>query len=226
MRTILRAAARLYPRAWRARYGEEFDVLIDHLTPRWRDVLNIILGALIMHISRLAALPVALAIGGVTLGAAVSMLMPPVYTSSARVLVQLTNGPVDESERVLSIRAATDAVLKQSAIDKKVIAATLDQQFKRDGGLGVTLLDVQGSAGSAPTAKQETEKALGAIMRTNLVASNGQAQNAGLRFTLLELPTLPVTSHRDSTRNGAIGGVLGLAVGGVVVLLARRRKAA
>ena len=31
MKWLLRAAARFYPRAWRDRYGEEFDVLIDDL---------------------------------------------------------------------------------------------------------------------------------------------------------------------------------------------------
>src|SRR3974377_19659 len=33
MKRLLRAAARLYPRAWRERHGEEFDALIDDLTP-------------------------------------------------------------------------------------------------------------------------------------------------------------------------------------------------
>ena len=57
MKLLLRAAARLYPRAWRDRYGEEFDALIDDLTPRWRHVFNIVVGALIMQISRFALIP-------------------------------------------------------------------------------------------------------------------------------------------------------------------------
>lgn len=220
MKPLLRAAARLYPRAWRARYGEEFDALIDDMTPRWRDVLNIVCGALIMQISRLAAPPVAFAIGGAMLGAAVSLAMPPVYASSSRVLV-MPSRPSDDSERALPIRAAVEAVLQEAAVDKRVITVTLRGEPGRP-----TVVDVSASESSASAAKDAAEKALGAIIKANLVASERHAQNTGVQFRVLEVPNLPMTSHRDWTGNSAIGGALGFGVGGIVVLVAYRRRRA
>ena len=55
MKWLLRAVARLYPRAWRDRYGEEFDILIDELPPRWRHVfgggLGVAVGAVIAFVA-------------------------------------------------------------------------------------------------------------------------------------------------------------------------------
>jgi hypothetical protein len=221
MRPLLRAAARLYPRAWRARYGEEFDALIDDLTPRWRDVLNIVFGALIVQISRPAALPVAIALGGAILGAAVSLAMPPVYASSARVLVLMPGRPSDDSERALPIREAVEAVLQEAAVDRRVFTVT---SLRGKPGRTVPVVDVSASGGSASAAKDAAEKAVGAIIKANLVASERHAQNTGVQFRVLEVPHLPMTSHRDWTRNSAIGGTLGFGVGGIVVLVAYRRR--
>ncbi len=46
MRTIARFFAGLYPRQWRARYGPEFDALLDDVNLTWRDVFGIALSAL------------------------------------------------------------------------------------------------------------------------------------------------------------------------------------
>ena len=219
MRPLLRAAARLYPRAWRARYGEEFDAFIDDLTPRWRDVLNILVGALIMQISRLAALPVAFAIGGAILGGAVSLAMPPVYASSSLVLALMPSRPSDDSERTLPIRETVEAVLQEAAVDKRVITVTLRSEHGR-----AAVVDVSASEGSASAAKNAAEKALGAIIKASLVGSERHAQNTGVQFRVLEVPNLPMTSHRDWTGNSAIGGALGFGVGGIVVLVAYRRR--
>jgi len=40
---------RLYPRAWRARYGEEFDVLLDDSPKGWRTKADAVRGALDAH---------------------------------------------------------------------------------------------------------------------------------------------------------------------------------
>ena len=46
----MRFAAGLYPAAWRARYGEEFEALLEDVGPVWRDVWNVLGGALKMQI--------------------------------------------------------------------------------------------------------------------------------------------------------------------------------
>lgn len=50
MRRTIRVLARLYPRAWRRRYGVEFEQFLEDVRPRWRDVPNLAIGAFVMHL--------------------------------------------------------------------------------------------------------------------------------------------------------------------------------
>ncbi len=49
----MRWAARLYPAAWRARYGHELDILLEDAGASWTDLLDIVRGALTMQMSSL-----------------------------------------------------------------------------------------------------------------------------------------------------------------------------
>jgi hypothetical protein len=51
MKSIVRILARLYPASWRARYGAEFDVLLEDVTPSARQALDVFLGAMSMQIT-------------------------------------------------------------------------------------------------------------------------------------------------------------------------------
>jgi hypothetical protein len=44
-------AARLYPRVWRERYGDEFEALLDDVRPTWRDAGDILAGAVKVHLT-------------------------------------------------------------------------------------------------------------------------------------------------------------------------------
>jgi uncharacterized protein involved in exopolysaccharide biosynthesis len=211
MKWLLRFAVRLYPRAWRDRYGEEFVALINDLSPRWRHVINIVVGALIMQISRLALVPVALAMAGAVAGAAVSLAMPPVYASSSWVLVQGDSGP--------RIRTAIDTVLQHTEFDKKAIAVTLRGEPGRDP----VLLQVSASADSAQAAQQATNNALGRIIEANVVTAHSE-RTPGVQFRALQPADLPATAQRDTVRNSAVGGGLGLLVGAAVLFVAHRRR--
>jgi len=221
MKRLLRAAAHLYPRAWRDRHGQEFDALIDDLTPRWWHIFDIIGGALIMQSSRLAVVPVAMGIAGAIIGAAVSLAMPPIYASSSMVLVQVP-GTADGSERGQRIRMAIDAALDETAFDKRAIAVTL----RGEAGREPVLLEVSASADSAQAAQQAAEMAMSSIIKANLVASGRLDQNPGVQFRAVQPPNLPQTAHRDTTRTSALGAGLGLVTGGLFALLRYRRRSA
>jgi hypothetical protein len=49
MKRLARKLARLYPRAWRTRYGREFDALLEDADLTWGDLLNVLAGALRAH---------------------------------------------------------------------------------------------------------------------------------------------------------------------------------
>jgi hypothetical protein len=91
MRRWIALAARLYPRSWRDRYGEEFDALLEDATADWRQFLNVAHVALTMQLEQgIACLKVAgaLALAGSILAMAASYRVPPRYVASA--LLQVT----------------------------------------------------------------------------------------------------------------------------------------
>lgn len=51
MKALIRAAIRLYPPAWRARYGAEFAIFMEDVGPSWRDFWNVLCGAIAMQFS-------------------------------------------------------------------------------------------------------------------------------------------------------------------------------
>jgi capsular polysaccharide biosynthesis protein len=91
MRRWILLAANLYPRAWRVRYGEEFQALLEDVSPGWRELADVIGGALKMQITRgtmhLRTIA-ALAVAGMVLAAAASFAVPRRYVSSAAVRIE------------------------------------------------------------------------------------------------------------------------------------------
>lgn len=49
MKRVIRFVARIYPRAWRQRYGEEFEALLEDTGADWRVVLDVLTGAMSMR---------------------------------------------------------------------------------------------------------------------------------------------------------------------------------
>lgn len=99
MRSILKLLARLYPAPWRARYGAEYEALLDDATPHARDVFDVCWGAIKMRISSRSfvttVLPCALAGTLVALG--ISYKTPVLYTSGT-VVVQYSTGILSSGE--------------------------------------------------------------------------------------------------------------------------------
>lgn len=85
MKRLFRLAARLYPSWWRQRYASEFEALLDDMKPGWRELFNVINGALTMQIKTLGTIPVAGALAGAFVGGIVAMRTPEVYASSATI---------------------------------------------------------------------------------------------------------------------------------------------
>src|ERR1041385_468836 len=49
MRSLIRLATTLYPRAWRDRYGEELEALLDDTGVTWRIAIDVFGGAVVMQ---------------------------------------------------------------------------------------------------------------------------------------------------------------------------------
>jgi hypothetical protein len=92
MRRIAKLLIRLYPTRWRERYGEEFETLIEDSSPGLRAMLDLLKEAIRMqmHVPAFPKLAVILSVTGLAVGFALSLLVAPVYISTAE--MQLSPG--------------------------------------------------------------------------------------------------------------------------------------
>ncbi len=110
MKRLIALVARLYPRSWRAEFGEEFDAVLGDVRPRWRVFANVLGGAIAMQISAgtgwLKLVGVMAAVGAIVGGGA-SFRVLPTYSSSAVISVTPQPDPVRPvSPEALRARAA------------------------------------------------------------------------------------------------------------------------
>ena len=89
MRGLIRFLSRLYPTAWRERYGAEFAALLEDVEPDWRTPLDIVKGALEMRMGtwNLATISATTGLIGALVALGVSFVMPLRYASVAVVRI-------------------------------------------------------------------------------------------------------------------------------------------
>jgi hypothetical protein len=110
MKALMRLAMRLYPAAWRARYGEELEALVEDIGPAQRDVWNVLGGALRMQLSIWNSwkLIPTLAVAGAAVMAVTAFSIRTEYMSSG--VVQITGvSSVPQFAHAID-RLRTDAV--------------------------------------------------------------------------------------------------------------------
>jgi hypothetical protein len=85
MKHVVRLLTRLYPATWRARYGEEFEALLEDTSPGWTAIFDLLKGAIRMQLSVPAfpKLAFLLSMAGLLIGLAVSFGVAPRYVSTA-----------------------------------------------------------------------------------------------------------------------------------------------
>jgi len=90
MRQWLDWAGKLYPKAWRDRYGLEFDGLLSDVQLHWSDLFDVLRGAAVMQVRSMSTylkLACAVTLAGMVLALAASFTVPMPYMSSALIRV-------------------------------------------------------------------------------------------------------------------------------------------
>jgi hypothetical protein len=85
MKRPMKFLMRLYPKGWRARYGEEFEALIEDAPLTWSGVFDLLKGAIRMQLSipNFPRLALILSVAGLALGFGASFLVTPVFVSTS-----------------------------------------------------------------------------------------------------------------------------------------------
>jgi hypothetical protein len=108
--------ARLYPAAWRARYGAEYEALIDDAELKLSDGLDVLWGAIKMRVTSRSFVRVVLpcALAGTMVALGISLFRPAMYHSRTLITAD-TEGraPVDDQLRELANGAFPASFLEQ-----------------------------------------------------------------------------------------------------------------
>ena len=213
MNRLCRLAVRLYPSWWRQRYETEFEALLDEMKPGWREILNVIHGALTMQIQTLGTIPVVCALAGAIVGGIIAMRTPEVFASSATILLKrdVANvSPVTPQELHVSL----DKALGAANGKKEATLVTMRRWESAQTTLKLTYLDR--NPGQAQRVAEQLTAAIATPNREGTISTEVLAAPG--------LPTSPIKP--DYPMNVASGGGVGLVAGCVVLLLGWRRRPA
>jgi hypothetical protein len=89
MKPIIKFLVRLYPSAWRKRYGAELDALLEDATPSVRDAFDVLWGALKMQMTTwdFGRITFAGSVAGVLMAVAASFVIPVHYQSEVTLIL-------------------------------------------------------------------------------------------------------------------------------------------
>jgi uncharacterized protein involved in exopolysaccharide biosynthesis len=123
MKHWVRLASHIYPAAWRRRYAMEFDALLDEVDAGWKDVFDILKGALTMQFMswNLKTIALAFAVTGAAIAAAIAFSIPSQYQSTS-VMQFTTAGPVQGDSQV-------DVTKHMNHMEQEILSRTSLQEL-------------------------------------------------------------------------------------------------
>jgi capsular polysaccharide biosynthesis protein len=234
MKRALWLLARLYPVAWRRRYGIEFDALLEDVPPNLRTLLNVLEGAFKMQLQTWTDMKVVAALGvaGIIVAACVSLALPRQYESTAVVdIVGSTNSFAAADlvnqllTRVLSRSSLSGLINREDLYHGERTRLPMDdmiERLRRDikivpAGLGRTAFRVTVISDSPQHAQIVTQTLISSLLEQHVRSGSGAT------LKLLD----PVNKPRSpvNPRYGLIAmwGFAGGLVVGLIVALARHQ---
>jgi hypothetical protein len=228
----------LYPASWRARYGAEFAALLCDVQLGWRDVFDILRGAILMHLKLPSSgkIVAALAATGLVVAAVVGFRMPDRFVSTAvmgfstgdRILDRLNQA----QQSVLSRNSLSQIVIREDLYKQERAALPLEEiiQNMRNRAIRIRKVtpvnDPQNIGVTFTVTFEYPDRYKAQAVTHDLTAALAEQikSTSGSPLTLLDPPSLP--QGPSSPNRAAIIGV-GFAAGmvlGLIVLGIRRRR--
>lgn len=127
MKRWLRAAARLYPKRWRDRYGAEFDALLEGTEPVRSDVFDVLRGAAMMQMRGMSQhlwTVILVALAGVLIALAAAYAGPRKYESTS--VIRIAASGTDSLATEDNLRLATQDVLSRRSLSELIQRPVLD----------------------------------------------------------------------------------------------------
>lgn len=244
MDRLTKFAAKLYPRWWRERYGDEFAALLEDARPGSAGTLDILRGAVAMQLATISTMRTIVigAITGMLVGLATTFLMTPQYSSSGIVSVRAPAGS-SQADVLRTIKTRATYVLDRKRLENLVFKFDLYRDERQKMPTKDVLEKMRQNIRiiAAPSAAKALEVSfdypdrLTATKVTTYLVFSFLEQNRrrdgsfavgpeDFVFELLAPATLPTNPVFPNRRQVALAGLgTGLALGGVAALILRRR---
>jgi uncharacterized protein involved in exopolysaccharide biosynthesis len=150
MKRGIRAAAWLYPKSWRERYGDEFEALIEDSRADFRSLADVLRGAVKMQFSRwgLGGIAVGTMLAGAAIGGVIAYRMPNQYVSRTTLSVSAMHR-VGPGQFMPEADPVTNQHMGEVAV-RRTIASV--ESFENLGQI-INEFDLYGVRWSAPSAE-------------------------------------------------------------------------
>jgi uncharacterized protein involved in exopolysaccharide biosynthesis len=135
MKRWLRVASRFYPAAWRERYAAEFDATLDEVETCWKDVFDVLKGALAMQFTswNLPSISLTFAVIGGVIAIAAGFSIPNEYQSMSVMRISAQN-PVHggwEGEAAEHINEMEQEVLSPTSLTGMITGLNLYEDQRK-----------------------------------------------------------------------------------------------
>lgn len=225
-------AAKLYPRWWRERYGEEFAALLEDARPGVRGFVDVLAGAISMRMNQAAASQIILA--GALLGLTIAMLSisfwPPKFVSTATI-----SSSREESARIIANWIESrlrPLIVKEGLYPAERLRnpmSAIVQRMKSD----IQFILLPSSSGQGRDIRiafaypdRIVARSVVEDLTKQLLAADARSDPAfTLNLSLTERPSLPVhpvEPNRISIAGAGLGG--GLAISALYAWLRARKR--
>jgi capsular polysaccharide biosynthesis protein len=183
MKRVAQFLIRLYPPSWRARYGEEFEALIEDSPVAFSGIFDLVKGAIKMRLSAPAfpKLALVLSVSGLLAGLLVSFTVTPAYVS--RAVMRFSGGDAS-----------------RTAIECQQVIANMREKDIKVKALPGNAVQITFAYPDREKAQQTVNTLLARFIETNF-KRRVERLNAGqfpARFTVQVIPGLPVRPARPN----------------------------
>ena len=219
MRRALQSLISLYPKAWRHRYQDEFNALLDDVPPTWKTFFDVLGGALKMQIKGWSPWKIVAACGlvGMLASGAFTLTIPKRYVSTA--VINASEKELESSiRRVESRSSLTHLIVEENLYATERARIPIEdvvEQMKRKDilvrAVGGQAFTVSFSSADAGQAQRTTQR-----LATQLVDGN-----IGTVVDPARLPVTPVGPRLS--RNLVMGLIAGIVIGSLYALFAGLR---
>jgi len=239
MSRIAKWLIRMYPSPWRRRYGKELEALVEDSNAGWRDVSDVLKGAVSMQSVRWPVIVGGCAALGALVGFATSFLLPQLYISSASIAVRAPAGVAPAEALAATIQTAmsrqslTEVIHAQDLYSKDLLNKPLEDvvdTMRRHIRIAPLPSPPHFEFSFAYEDRRKAQAATHLVLTSIMSAHVTNARNTDFpRFTLevTKPPQVPDRSVNPYIFKGSVAGlVVGLLLGSVIARVRRQHAVA